>query len=142
MARGVPKVVLEKLHAVPLLAGCNAKELRQIGNLGVRLNVADGTVLTKQGKPGREFFLLLNGAARCLVDGNVVANFGPGDFFGEMALLDHGPRHATVVAEGPIEVLILYGQEFHNLMGASPSITRKLLAALAERARANANPRS
>jgi CRP-like cAMP-binding protein len=142
MARGIPKVVLEKLHAVPLFSGCNAKELRQIANLGARLNVRDGTVLTKQGKPGREFFLLLDGAARCLVDGNQVTTFGSGDFFGEMALLDRGPRHATVVAEGPIEVLVLYAGEFDSLMDASPSITRKLLAALAERARANATPRT
>ncbi len=142
MARGIPKVILEKLHAVPLFSGCNAKELRQIANLGARLTVRDGTVLTRQGKPGREFFLLLDGGARCLVDGNLVATFGPGDFFGEMALLDHGPRHATVIAEGPIEVLVLYGNEFTNLMGASPSIARKLLTALAERARANTSPNS
>ena len=59
-----------------------------------------------------------------------------------MALLDRGPRHATVIAEGPIEVLVLYAGEFDSLMDASPSITRKLLAALAERARANATPRT
>jgi len=142
MARGIPKVVLERLHGVPLLSGCNAKELRQIANLGCRLNVADGTVLTKQGKAGREFFLLLDGAARCYVDGNLVANFGPGDFFGEMALLDHGPRHATVIADGASDVLVLYGNEFDNLLDASPSIAKKLLVALAQRARANASPRS
>ncbi len=132
MARGIPKIILEKLHAVPLFSGCNAKELRQIANLGARLSVRDGTVLTRQGKAGREFFLLLDGHARCLVDGNLVAEFGPGDFFGEMALLDHGPRHATVMAAGPIEVLVLYGHEFTNLMDASPSIARKLLTALSE----------
>ena len=59
-----------------------------------------------------------------------------------MALLDHGPRHATVTAQGPIEVLVLYGNEFTDLMAASPSIARKLLTALAERARANATPSS
>jgi CRP-like cAMP-binding protein len=130
------------LHAVPLLSGCSAKELRQIANLGVRLTVADGTVLTKQGKPGREFFLLLKGAARCLVDGTLAATFEAGDFFGEMALLDHGPRVATVIADGPAEVLVLYGSEFSDLLSASPSIAKKLLAALAERARANATAHS
>jgi CRP-like cAMP-binding protein len=134
--------VLDKLKAVPLLSGCNGKELRQIANLGVRLTVRDGTAMTRQGKPGREFFLLIDGAPRCTVDGNLVATFGPGDFFGEMALLDRGPRHATVVAQGPAEVLVLYGNEFDDLMEASPSIARKLLSALAERARANAGPNS
>ena len=147
MAQGIPKVVLEKLHAVPLFSGCNAKELRQIANLGARLNVRDGTVLTKQGKPGREFFLLLDGAARCLVDGNQVTTFGSGDFFGEMALLDRGPRHATVVAEGPIEVLVLYAGEFGRaLFGAfgdsSPDRWGRTLIQRAERARANATPRT
>ena len=97
---------------------------------------------TSSSKPGREFVLLLDGAARCYVDGNLVANFGPGDFFGEMALLDHGPRHATVIADGPGEVLVLYGNEFDSLLDASPSIAKKLLVALAQRARANASPRS
>ncbi len=59
-----------------------------------------------------------------------------------MALLDHGPRHATVIASGPSEVLVLYGNEFNSLLDASPSIARRLLVALAERARANATPRS
>ena len=142
MARGIPKVVLERLHAVPLLSGCSAKELRQIANLGVRLTVADGTVFTRQGKAGREFFLLLEGAAQCTVDGALAARFEAGDFFGEMALLDRGPRVATVTAQGPAEVLVLYGNEFDDLLDASPSITKKLLVALAERARANATAHS
>ena len=110
-----------------------------MAKLGVPLPVADGAVLTEQGEPGREFFLVLEGKSRCEVDGSVVAEFGPGDFFGEMALLDHGPRHATVVAEGPGEVLVLDGREFNTLLDASPTITRKLLTALAQRERANAS---
>ena len=136
MSRGIPKVVLETLRAVPLLSGCNAKELRQIANLGVRFTVSDGTVLTEQGKPGSEFFLLINGAARCTVDGSLATMFQAGDFFGEMALLDPGPRVATVIAEGPTEVLVLHGNEFAALLDASPSITKKLLIVLAKRARA------
>jgi CRP/FNR family cyclic AMP-dependent transcriptional regulator len=139
MRRGIPKAVIEMLHAVPLLSACNKKELREVAKLGVPLPVADGAVLTEQGKPGREFFLVLDGKDRCEVDGSVVAEFGPGDFFGEMALLDHGPRHATVVADGPGEVLVLDGREFNTLLEASPTIARKLLTALAERERANAS---
>ncbi len=139
MRRGIPKAVIEMLHAVPLLSACNKRELREVAKLGVPLPVADGAVLTEQGQPGREFFLVLDGKARCEVDGSVVAEFGPGDFFGEMALLDHGPRHATVVADGPGEVLVLDGREFNSLLDASPTIARKLLTALAERERANAS---
>jgi CRP/FNR family transcriptional regulator, cyclic AMP receptor protein len=130
------------LHAVPLLSTCNKKELRQIANLGTHLSVADGVVLTEQGQPGHEFFLLLQGAARCLVDGALVARFSDGDYFGEMALLDHGPRHATVIAERTSELIVLSGGEFNALLDASPSITKKLLSALAERTRANATVHS
>jgi CPA1 family monovalent cation:H+ antiporter len=130
------------LRAVPLLSTCNKKELRQIANLGTHLNAADGAVLTEQGQPGHEFFLLLHGAARCYVDGALVANLASGDFFGEMALLDRGPRHATVVAEGTTELIVLDGREFDTLLDTSPAITKKLLFSLAERARSNATARS
>jgi CRP/FNR family cyclic AMP-dependent transcriptional regulator len=142
MARGIPKAVIEMLHAVPLFSACNKKELREVAQLGVPLPVADGAVMTEQGRPGREFFLVLEGKFRCLIDGSVVARFGPGDFFGEMALLEHGPRHATVIADGAGEVLVLDGREFASLLNTSPSIARKLLVALAERERANATVHS
>jgi CRP-like cAMP-binding protein len=142
MGRGVPKAVVDLLRTVPLLSGCNTKELRQIAGLGAPVALVDGMVLTEQGQPGREFFLLMDGKARCLVDGSVVAEFGPGDFFGEMALLDRGPRHATVIAEGPGEVQVLDGREFTALLDASPGIAKKLLVTLAERERVNATFRS
>jgi CRP/FNR family transcriptional regulator, cyclic AMP receptor protein len=142
MARGVPKEVIDLLQAVPLFSECNKRELRQVASLGVPLQVPDGATLTEQGKPGFEFFLIMEGKARCLVDGSVVAEFGPGDFFGEMALLDHGPRHATVVADGPGEYLVLNSGEFSTLLDTSPSITRKLLTALAMRERITPEPRT
>jgi CRP-like cAMP-binding protein len=142
MSKGVPKAVVDMLKAVPLFSECSVKEIREIANVGTPVRVNDGKVLTEQGRPGLEFFLLIEGKARCLVDGAEVAQFGPGDFFGEMALLDHGPRHATVVADGQAELLVLNGAEFRVLLDASPSIAQKLLTALAQRERANATIRS
>lgn len=142
MPRGVPRSVIEMLRAVPLLSACTSRELPEIANLGANVEVPDGRTLTEQGRPGREFFLLVDGKARCLVDGGQVAQFGPGDFFGEMALLERGPRQATVVADGPAQVLVLDGREFDALLEASPSIARKLLHAFAERERANTTIRS
>lgn len=142
MPRGVPRSVIEMLRAVPLLGACTTRELREIANLGANVAVPDGKTLIEQGRPGREFFLLVDGKARCLVDGAEVAQFGPGDFFGEMALLERGPRQATVVTDGPGQVLVLDGREFDALLEASPSIARKLLQAFAERERANATFRS
>jgi len=142
MGRGVPKGVIEMLAAVPLLSACSKKELRQIAGLGTPVKVKDGAVLTEQGRPGSEFFLVLDGKARCLVDGALVARFGPGDYFGEMALLEGGPRHDTVIAEGPMDVLDVERREFWSLLEAAPSIPLKLLVALAQRERANATIRS
>jgi CRP-like cAMP-binding protein len=135
MSRGIPKSVLEMLSAVPLFSTCTKSELRTIANLGTRVHVADGAVLIEQGKPGREFFLLVEGGARCIVDGEQVAIFGAGDFFGEMALLDRRPRNATVVATADSEVLVLSASEFHGLLDSAPTITKKLLLAVAERER-------
>jgi CRP/FNR family transcriptional regulator, cyclic AMP receptor protein len=142
MARGIPKAVIEMLAAVPLLSACNKKELRQIAKLGTEIEVRDGEVLTEQGRPGREFFLVIDGKASCTVDATTVASFGPGDYFGEMALLERGPRHATVIAEGPMDVLVLETREFWGLVDAAPSIAKKLLVAFAQRERANATIRS
>jgi CRP/FNR family cyclic AMP-dependent transcriptional regulator len=142
MARRVPKQIIDMLRAVPLFSECTAQELRDIANIGSHVQVPDGKVLTEQGKPGLEFFLLQEGKARCLIDGTEVAEFGPGDFFGEMALLEHGPRHATVITDGPANVLVLDGREFDTLLEEAPSIARKMLTVLAQRERANAHPRS
>ena len=142
MGRGVSKAEIELLAAVPLLSACSEKELRQIRGLCTAVKVRDGETLTKQGRSGREFFLVIHGRSRCLVDGTEVASFGPGDYFGEMALLDGGPRHATVIADGPMDVLVLESREFWRLLDAAPSIARKLLVVLAQRERANAAIRS
>lgn len=138
MLHRVPNEVIEELHAVPLFSGCSKTELRQIARLGTEATVPDGKVLTEQGKPGSEFCLIRSGRAKCLVDGAEVAEFKAGDYFGEMALLDRGPRHATVIADGPVELLVLDAAEFRALLDSSPSITKKLLFAFAARQRMNA----
>jgi CRP-like cAMP-binding protein len=138
MAQVVSKAIIEMLHRVPLLSACTQAELRQVASLGTRLSVPDGKVLIQQGRPGREFFMLLGGKARCYVDGTLMANFETGDFFGEMALLRRGPRQATVVADGGAELLVLGGRELERLVGTSPAVAMKLLQAMATRREANA----
>jgi CRP-like cAMP-binding protein len=139
MPKGVPKEVIEMLKQVPLFSGCNTAELRKIANLGTPLQFPEGTKMTEQGKPAFEFFLMVDGKARCEIDGRKVADFGPGDFFGEMALLDKGTRRATVTTEGPVDVMVLDSSEFSGLLDSSPSIARKLLVELATRERTNAD---
>lgn len=138
MTRSVPKSVLELLAGEPLFSGCTTTELRTIAGLGSHVTVADGTALTTQGTPGREFFLLTRGEARCLVDGTEVAQLGAGDFFGETALVEKQPRNATIVTRGAAEVVVFSVQEFRGLLESSPAIADKIQLASRRRAEASA----
>lgn len=142
MLHRIPRQVIEDLRKVPLFSGCTVAELRSIATLGTETTVHDGHVLTEQGKPGYEFCLIRSGEVRCSIDGKEVATLGAGDFFGEMALLDHGPRHATVVAHGTVQLLVLDSREFSALLDTAPSIAKKLLFSFAARERMNASVRS
>ncbi len=136
MSRGVPRQVIDMLRAVPLFSACTLAELRMIANLGTQITVPAGTQLTVQGKPGSEFFLVIDGKAICVIDGRKVADFGPGDFFGEMALLTKGPRSATITAMSDMELLVLSPAEFVSLLDDSPRVAVKMLGRLADRIRA------
>lgn len=127
---------VELLGAVPILAGCSPDQLAAIAALGTELQVPAGRHLTRQGAGGREFFVVLDGGADCLVNGALVAELGPGDYVGEMALLDRGPRTADVVARTDMTVLVLDPGEFHRFLEASPSIAVRMLGVLASRLRA------
>jgi CRP/FNR family transcriptional regulator, cyclic AMP receptor protein len=141
MVDRIPKRVLDHLATVPLFSECNKDELRAVARLGTSLDVGDGEILIRQGKPGSEFFLLIDGRVSCLVDERPVATLTSGDFFGEMALIDNGPRHATVLADGPTRLVVFDAREFSRLLDASPSIARKLLKAFAVRWRSVASVR-
>jgi CRP-like cAMP-binding protein len=129
----MPAAVMDQLSQVPLFAACSRRDLRAIAVLGTQLGIAAGTVLTAQGEPGSEFFLVRGGAARCVRSGRKVATFGPGDFFGESALLTNAPRTATVTAVDDMTVIVFSRREFSSLLDGSPQIARKLLKALADR---------
>jgi CRP-like cAMP-binding protein len=131
----IPKSVIERLGRVPLFSGCSQDELRSIARLGTPLEVDVGKVLTEQGSSGREFFLVLEGKAECTTGRKSLALFGPGDYFGELALLEGGSRTATVTATTPMRVLVLSITEFSDLLRTSPSVSVKLLANLAGRLR-------
>jgi CRP-like cAMP-binding protein len=127
--------VIEMLRDVPLFETCSTPELRAIAALGTQTPVRSGEALTTQGKPGSQFFLVIAGRASCDVDGDTVAELGPGEFFGELALLSGAPRAATVTAESELEVLVLNRREFRSLLAESHRLTMKMLERLAERVR-------
>lgn len=131
--RRIPAQQLELLGKVPLFSSCSRSELRHIALLGTPISIAEGVHLTRQGKPGREFFLVLEGSAVCRVRNKEVARFRTGSYFGELALLHGGLRTADVVALTAMQVLVFDAREFRSLLTTTPSIGVKMLANLAER---------
>ncbi len=124
---------LARIADVPLFARCSKRELSQIGTLADEVELPAGTVVVREGRYGQEFFVLVSGKAEVSRKGKVVAKLGPGDWFGEIALLHNAPRNATVTATTPIEALVVSHRDFSSLLATSPQIQSKILQALAER---------
>jgi CRP-like cAMP-binding protein len=133
MRSRIPKQQIALLGAVPLFISCTHGELRAIAQLGTPISVHAGTVLTEEGAPGREFFLVLGGEASCRVHKKEVKLFKPGGYFGELALLHGGIRTADIVALTDMELLVFDAREFRSLLTTTPTIGIKMLATLAER---------
>jgi CRP/FNR family transcriptional regulator, cyclic AMP receptor protein len=123
------------LAGAPLLSVCSRGELGRVASLVDQVEVPAGRVLAREGDPGWEFFIIAEGKARATKRGRKVASLGPGAFFGEMSLLDQGPRSATVTAETDMQLLVLSSRSFSTLIEDYPSVSRKLLRGLAERLR-------
>jgi CRP/FNR family transcriptional regulator, cyclic AMP receptor protein len=135
MRFGASHTVIDSLQASPLLSDASRGELNRLVGLGTTLHVGAGRVLTSQGRRGREFFLVVSGVASCLVDGDRVAEFGPGDFFGELSLLTDNPRTATVIADTDMDLVVFSAQEFDHLLHGSPSVAAQMVDRLANRVR-------
>lgn len=126
---------LDHLASVPLFRGMTRKELRDIAKATVEVNIDEGSEFVTQGDVGREAFVLVEGTADVIRNGKTIAELGPGDCIGELALLDHGPRTASVVAATPLTVLVLGPRELTGVLDQVPTLNHKLLAALASRVR-------
>ena len=133
MASPSMKARMELLGRVPLFSLTTKKHLQSIAKQFNLIQVSEGEQLTEQGEYGREFYMVVSGSARCEVDGREIRKFGPGSFFGELALLAGGPRSATNVAETPMELLVLDRSDFTILVRVEPHVAIKILASLAAR---------
>jgi CRP/FNR family cyclic AMP-dependent transcriptional regulator len=131
--RADPKV--KRLSQVQLFAACSKRDLSRIAFLTEEIEVPAGRVLTRQGDPGREAFVISEGQAKATIRGKGSAKLGPGECFGEMALLHSAPRSATVTAESDMRLLVLGSREFSTLIDDVPVIGRRVLAAVAQRLR-------
>lgn len=127
---------VEVLRGVPLFGLCTDKELKDIAGLGDEVAVKAGDVLTQEGKPGSECFVVISGKATATVGGREIGVIGPGECVGEMALLDTAPRTATVTATTDMEVFVLEPRSFGDLLDRHPSVAKRMLAAMARRLRA------
>ena len=126
---------LEHLSTVPLFRRCTTEELRAISRRATTLRFEPGRQLTREGSRGYEFFIIVSGKAKVTRDGAELAILGPGDFFGELALLDDEPRSATVTVETPMEALVIDSREFRSLLEEAPDLTYSILAGIAKRFR-------
>jgi len=124
---------IELLKRVPLFAGCSKGELRELAKSADELDIREGTVLTREGRPGREFFVLIDGNARVTKAGKKITDLGAGDWFGEIALLTNTPRTATVTATSPSDVLVITDRRFRGVVETMPSIALKVLASVGDR---------
>ena len=124
---------VELLRNVPLFAACSTKELRRIAAIADELAFREGKILTKQGGPGREMFIILDGTVTVERNGVQVNQLGPGDFLGEGALVLRKPRNATITATSPLRALVITDANFNELLLADARISGKVHETLAAR---------
>ena len=129
------KSYTDHLSNVPLFSALSTRDLQKIARASDEVAVPKGKVLVEQGQTGREAFVILDGKAAVKRNGRKIATLGPGDQFGELALLDRGPRTMSVEAETDLDVLVLGQREFAGVIDEVPGLAQKLLASLAARVR-------
>ena len=122
-----------RLGNVPLFWACTKQDLRAIARLADSDTCRAGEVLVKEGRRGNELFVIVEGTAAVTRDGEDVATLGPGDYFGELAVLRPAPRTATVTATTDMELLIVTSRELAILLADVPLFARKLLSGMAAR---------
>jgi len=126
---------LELLHRIPLFAGFDRRQVERLGMLADEVDVPAGKVLMRQGDSGDDLMVLVSGQVGIERNGERINTLGPGDVFGEIAVIERGPRTATVTTEAPTQLLVINHRDFHALMEEFPEVAAQLLATLAKRVR-------
>lgn len=126
---------IELLETVPLFSNLTKKQLAEVARHTDELHLERGKALTRQGEAGNEMFVIVEGAATVRRDGKLLSQRGPGDFIGEMSLLDGHPRSATVTTDEDTVVLVMHRNDFSQLLDDVPGLTRRVLAGLSQRVR-------
>ncbi len=126
-------MLASRLKDVPVFAGLSKKELELVGQQTDEIDVPAGRVLARQGQFGHEFFVVQDGTAEVTRDGERVAELGPGDFFGEVALLQEERRTATVTATSPMSLIVMTAAGFRSIHGAMPEVHARVTAEIQRR---------
>jgi len=130
--------IVEMLQKTPLWSGLGEKELKVIARSFKELKYESGDVIVRKGETGVGFYLIVDGTVEVRADGRVLSKLGPGQFFGEMALLDGQPRSADVVATEPSRCLAMSSWSFNGIVSEHPKIALKMLQEFVRRLRMNA----
>ncbi len=125
----------KNIASIWLFSECSAKEIKSISSMADAVTVPAGRELVREGTIGRELYLIVSGTASVQRKGRQVATLTTGQHFGELSLLDRRPRNATVVSKTEMELLVIGQRQFNGLLDTIPTLSRKLISAMAARMR-------
>jgi CRP-like cAMP-binding protein len=130
--------VIDHMRKVPLFRGMSTSALETVADRATETTFADGETVTREGEPGNTFYIVTDGRLHVSKEGTMVRDLGPGDFLGEIALVDGGPRTATVTADGPVQALVIRRADFLEMIEWDSAVRLGVLTALTERIRKTA----
>jgi CRP/FNR family cyclic AMP-dependent transcriptional regulator len=124
-----------RLKSIPLFAGLSRKEIREVARHADEVDVDAGRFLVREGEFAYEFFAIEEGRAEVRRGEQLLAELGPGDFFGEMGLIENAPRNASVIAESRVTAVVMTGSAFRQMDRELPEVAKKIRGAIDERCR-------
>jgi CRP-like cAMP-binding protein len=126
---------VDMLTRVLLFAGLSRRDLRRLAEHADVVSFRHREAIVQAGRPGGTFYVVLQGEANVVLNDRTIGNLRPGDFFGEISLLDGGPRTASVVAETPVTAIRIFKRSFDRVISEEPTVAAKILAVVAKRLR-------
>lgn len=129
----IPAMEATRLEGVGIFSGLSKKELEKLAQWTDEVSVAAGDALATEGQFAHEFFVIEEGSAEVMQNGERVAELGPGEFFGEIGLLETDRRTASVVATTPMELIVMFQREFKQMEREMPAVADRVRAAIRAR---------
>jgi CRP/FNR family cyclic AMP-dependent transcriptional regulator len=122
-----------RLKSIPLFAELSDREREQVARWADELEVTEGKHLVDEGRFAHEFFVIEEGTAEVRHGEEKLTDLGPGDFFGEIALVEHQRRTASVIATSPMRTIVMFGRDFSQMESEMPSVAARIRQAIEER---------